>query len=189
MAIQYRITQTKDRQFFGVYVKSISGESLELLRNTLPELEENHTGAVLLRSDRLARYKKEKDAIRYVEKLGRLTERKQTKKIKHLYLVPIEKDLVIIKPQYHQVHRMTNGKMVKQFTTPNKELAEQTAVNYASGKVATKLVPTVARNLMVTRKELAQFAEGMQLKPQITGGAHKGEFNPNKRIILTKRKS
>jgi hypothetical protein len=214
MAIQYNIALTKDKQYYGVYVRSLSGLGLYMLADKMPELKPEQIpvydsetgetskglGAIAVSSDRIGRFKRHKDAQRFIKKLYAISEQEQANKLRKRYLKPIDKDLVILKAQYNQVHRMFNGRMVKQFTTNNNTLAEQTAIAYANRGIITKLTPTVAKNTVVsksdtlerynahTKKIVSPLSNGMTVKPEISKGARKGEHNPTKRTIYTKRK-
>lgn len=202
MAITFTYALTKDKRHFGIYVKAISGLALLELHPRIPELKpEDYAlysnidskmivkkGAVRVQSDRLARVNTEKKAKKLVKKLNAMPENIAVNKVWHLYLKPVEKDLAIVKAQYYQVHNSLFGEPSMQFTTQDKTLAEQTAINYARSNVPSKLRKTVSKNLVVAKRDLEHVSNNMELKAIQPKGARQGEHNPSKRTIYMKRK-
>ena len=150
--------------FYGVYVKCISKEAITLLAPKLPELTskqlELKDGAVRLFSDRLHRYDNEKQAIKNVKRLNSLDDKRAVKLIWHLYLKVIHnKDFVIGKFQYNQVHTDLLGKTNMQFTTQDKQRAETTVIKYVEQGTTAKLKKTVNRSLKLTKEQYKRMQE------------------------------
>jgi hypothetical protein len=198
--VTFTFSPTKDKKHFGIYIKSVSGLALLLLHDRLPELKPEHyalysdietkmivkKGAVRLYCDRLARVDSEKKAIAYCKRLNKLPDDMAVNKIRHLYLKPIEKDLVILKVQYYKVLSALTGSMQAQFTTQDRTNAESVAIGYAERNIPAKLRKTVARAVILSKKALPHVINDIEVLASISQG-RKGEI-PNAKTIYTKRK-
>lgn len=173
------------RDFYGVYVKSLSGMAIYGLYFKFPEvnvdINENSAtygritldgkdfkGALKVNSNRLARFKSEQQAREYIKRLQALTFEQQITKLAKYRFWIVDKDNVLLKLQYYQFRRDILGTEYKLFTSQNKSLVEKLAIEYTMDGVKNRITPTVSRTKKVNKdlkEDVLSMAESKPYTP------------------------
>lgn len=193
---------------WGIYVCALSGQALAELCTLFPGMnldidEESETygqvlfmgtpypGAARVNSNRIARAPSQKDAIRIIERLKLASPDKQLKLLSKVRMWLINKDKVLVKGRYYQLHRELLGDMVKMGTSQNVDQITGLANAYNEDGTKALAKPTVYRTKVLHPSETEEYwdAERKKIVTPITAsmdlkaydpGGHRGICNPKR---------
>jgi hypothetical protein len=155
MAVTFAIS--KCPKGYGVYIRAISGNDFEALRDKFPEIDrglfpvsfsiDTHKlcGALAVNSDRLVRRdtlaKCQRFVNNYCSNPGLID------RLKKLYMTPREKHFEVEKFQYFKLSGTIGGRPIKGQTTQDKQTAQDTLMKFTEFGKPLKLVKSVSRNI------------------------------------------
>ncbi len=165
MAITYNVS--KCPKGFGVYVRALSGNELQELRDLMPELGDSVvSGGIPVSSGRLTRKPTELQALKALKNIASKSIPDQIAKIRKVTLRPLTKENEVIKLNYFQLHREfgKKGDTIKHFTTQDKGFAESVATQYAERGVNATLHKTIGRTLKLSKQDANKAREIGEIK-------------------------
>jgi len=184
MAISYNVALIrKGGKGYGVYIKSLSNYALihAIVSGHFPELSINleetspeygkikmdgndFTGAVHVNSNRLGKFSTEVKANKFINSLKALSEAEQCKHLAKVRMWMVDKDKVLLRLQYYQLHTNMFGQEFKLLTSQDKAAIERLATDYAGDGVRVRIHKSVARTKAVHPSQVSEVLESSEAK-------------------------
>lgn len=165
MAITFEIRISNG---YAIHVLAISGRAKLALAPILPDLDvktpmqaRHIKGAIRLQSERIKRLKSLAGARAWIERFKALPFNDQMFFLRDKWMKPVEKDFVAIKAQHYQLHVKHWNKDVNHGSTINKAQGVEALLSYGD---KAHLVPTIGRNMVITKSEYAKIKDKIEEK-------------------------